>query len=189
MPQKVHVNKIINEKLSDEDIFAILRAADEIIAHGGRTLLAKILKGSREKKVLELGLNDCPSYGYYKLFSLEQIVNKIDWMIHHDFLEIQFSGKLPMIVFTERGWSIERARMAEELLQEWDAWLAQGITDVNMSYLKDRNRGMILMFLDKIKQTGNPKYIPLLRLWEKIEYKKVQQEIRDTVCQLERSIH
>lgn len=50
--------------LSEADIRAILRAADEIITRGGRTLLAKILKGSREKKVVEYGLEQCPTYGY-----------------------------------------------------------------------------------------------------------------------------
>lgn len=38
------------KRLPEADIRAILRAADELIATGGRTLLAKILKGSREKK-------------------------------------------------------------------------------------------------------------------------------------------
>ncbi|MED3824995.1 hypothetical protein P4561_14975 [Priestia flexa] len=45
------------DRLSDEEIKVILRAADEIIAKGGRTLLAKILKGSRVKKVLQLELD------------------------------------------------------------------------------------------------------------------------------------
>ena len=39
--------------LPDEEIKAILRAADELIASGGRNMLAKILKGSKDKKVLE----------------------------------------------------------------------------------------------------------------------------------------
>lgn len=58
--------------LSDEEIKAILRAADELIATGGRNMLAKILKGSKDKKVLEHGLDQCPVYGYYikqKLYS------------------------------------------------------------------------------------------------------------------------
>jgi predicted ArsR family transcriptional regulator len=38
--------------LSAEEIRAILRAADELIAAGGRSLLSKILKGSKDKKVL-----------------------------------------------------------------------------------------------------------------------------------------
>lgn len=44
--------KANTNQLSEADILTILRAADEIIGEGGRTLLAKILKGSREKKVL-----------------------------------------------------------------------------------------------------------------------------------------
>ena len=33
------------------DIKAILRAADELIGTGGRTMLSRILKGSKDKKV------------------------------------------------------------------------------------------------------------------------------------------
>jgi predicted ArsR family transcriptional regulator len=36
--------------LSTEEIKAILRAADELVAMGGRNMLAKILKGSKEKR-------------------------------------------------------------------------------------------------------------------------------------------
>ncbi|WP_264806709.1 RQC-minor-1 family DNA-binding protein [Cytobacillus sp. NCCP-133] len=94
-------------RLPDDEIKVIVRAADEIIARGGRTLLAKILKGSREKKVLELELDKCPVYGYFKAEKLDGIIRKVDWMIEHDFLDIEYSGKLPMIVFTERGWLIQ----------------------------------------------------------------------------------
>jgi predicted ArsR family transcriptional regulator len=64
--------------LTDEEIKAILRAADEIIATGGRSMLAKILKGSKDKKVLEHGLDQCPVYGYYKELTLLEITNRID---------------------------------------------------------------------------------------------------------------
>ena len=40
--------------LSSKEIKAILRAADELIAAGVRSLLSKILKGSKDKKVLKL---------------------------------------------------------------------------------------------------------------------------------------
>lgn len=46
---------------------------------------------------------------------------------------------------------------------------------------------MILLFLFKILNTRNPKYIPLLTQWERIDYKKVQAAIRDVVRALERS--
>lgn len=42
--------------LPPAEIAAILRRADDLIMTGGRTLLAKILKGSRDKKLLGLGL-------------------------------------------------------------------------------------------------------------------------------------
>lgn len=172
-----HFNKREDKLVLSEEINAILRAADDIIACGGRTLLAKILKGSKDKKVLQLGLEQNPCYGFFRALKIEEIVAKIDWMIIHDFLEIQYSGKLPMLVFTEKGWILERDQYANELLRQWDEWLAQGIIPESMEYLKDRNRGLILLFLEKIRQTGDERYIPLLEQWVGIEYKKVRQAI------------
>jgi len=104
--------------LTDEEIRAILRAADELIAIGGRSMLAKILKGSKDKKVLEHGLHQCPAYGYYQALTLQEITNRIDWLIKKDYLEIEYRDRLPMLVFSERGWEIERETHAEELLQK-----------------------------------------------------------------------
>ncbi|MGJ7923056.1 RQC domain-containing protein [Neobacillus sp. LXY-4] len=63
-------------RVSKEVIIFILRAADEIIGQGGRTLLAKILKGSREKKVLQLELDQCPVYGWFRSEKQEEILKK-----------------------------------------------------------------------------------------------------------------
>ena len=41
--------------LTEVEIRMILRAADELISVGGRSMLVKILKGSKDKKVLEQG--------------------------------------------------------------------------------------------------------------------------------------
>lgn len=171
--------------LSETEIRVILRAADDIIASGGRTLLAKILKGSRDKKVLQLELDNNPVYGSFSFLNMEEIIARIDWMIHHDFLEIEYSGKLPMIVFTEKGWIIQRDQYAGELLRQWDEWLANNAITVSMGYLKDRNRGLILLFLEKIQKIGEKRYIPFLKQWEQIEYKKVRQAIRHVINCLE----
>ena len=172
-------------RLTVEEIKAILRGADPIIMEGGRTLLAKILKGSREKKVLQLELDTCPVYGYFKSKKLDDIMEKIDWMIDYDFLDVEYSGKLPMIVFTERGWQIECDQYADELLREWKEWVNQGKQDPDMVYLKDRNRELILLFLEKVRETGNKSFIPYLKLWEQIDYKKVREAIRRTITALE----
>ncbi|HKM43355.1 MAG TPA: RQC domain-containing protein, partial [Limnochordia bacterium] len=52
-------------KPNDDELRCILRAADEIIMRAGRDMVAKILKGSRDKKVLEHGLDACPVYGCF----------------------------------------------------------------------------------------------------------------------------
>lgn len=47
--------------------------------------------------------------------------------------------------------------------------------------LKDRNRGMILLLIEKIKLTGNARFIPLLKVWKDIDYKKVRIEIQKVI--------
>jgi len=64
-----------------DEIKAILRGADDLIMSGGRALLAKVLKGSRAKEVLNLGLDRSPVYGYYRHMSLEDILSRIDRVI------------------------------------------------------------------------------------------------------------
>ncbi len=175
------------KKLPFEEIVAILRGADELIMTGGRSLLSKILKGSREKRVLELELNDCPVYGYYKHLTLAEILARIDWVIINGYLQIQYDYRLPVLQYSPKGWEIERETFAEELLQEFNKMIASTSEHFDMNYLKDRNRGMILLLLEKVKETGDRKYIPLLRAWEKIDYKKVQKRIRHVVSKLNNS--
>ena len=166
--------------LTIQEIKAILRAADELIATGGRSMLAKILKGSKDKKVLEHGLDQCPVYGYYRELTLQEITHRIDWMIKKGYLEIEYTDRLPMLVFSKIGWEIERETYAEELLRTFER-LLEGRDYSFVQELKDRNRGMIILFLDKIKQTGNARYIPILKFWKEIEYKKVQAEIQKVI--------
>lgn len=175
-----------NVPLPEPELRAILRAADDIIAEGGRTLLTKILKGSKERKLLELGLDRNPSYGFYRDLSLEQITDKVDQMIRTGFLETEVLNKLPRIVFTPHGWAIERERRAEEFVLEWDLWLENNVIPISMEYLKERDRGMIFLFLFKILCSGNLKYIPFLELWERVDFKKVQVEIRHVINALKR---
>ncbi len=166
--------------LTEEQIRAILRAADEIIATGGRSMLAKILKGSKDKKVLEYGLDQCPVYGYYRDLTLQEITYRIDWMIKKNFLEIEYRDRLPILIFSETGWEIERETYSEELLQKLTK-LLEGKDYSFVQELKDRNRGMILLLIKKIRQTGNARFIPLLKAWREIEYKKVQAEIQKVI--------
>lgn len=106
--------------LPPEEIQAILRGADNLIGRGGRGMLAKVLKGSKDKKLLEYGLDDCPVYGYFKEQSIEDITAKIDWLIRNDYLRIEYEGRLPMLVFAPRGWQITKNTRVDEFIRQFD---------------------------------------------------------------------
>ena len=55
-----------------------------------------------------------------------------------------------------------------------------------MMYLKDRNREMILLLLDKVEATGNSRYIPILEAWKRIDYKKVRHRINNLIEKIQK---
>jgi hypothetical protein len=172
------------ENLPPDEIKAILRGADELIMSGGRHLLALILKGSRAKDVLNLGLERSPVYGYYRCLALEDILARIDWVILNGYLAIEYDYRLPLLKYTAAGWDIERETYADELLRGFDERLASSQRPFDMTYLKDRNRGLIMLLLDKVEATGDAKYVPLLEAWEQVDYKKVRERIRHVIQRL-----
>ncbi len=111
---------------------------------------------------------------------MQEITNRIDWMIKKGYLEIEYRDRLPMLVFSEMGWEIERDTYAEELFQML-VKLLEGKDYSFVQELRDRNRGMILLMIEKIKLTGNAGFIPLLKVWKEIEYKKIQSEIQSVI--------
>lgn len=162
--------------LPAEDIRMILRGADDLIMSGGRNLLVLVLKGSRARQVREHGLESSPAHGYYRELSQEEVRARVDWMILHDYLELEYDHRLPLLVYTPKGWAIERETFAEELLQGFDELLEKG-PPFDMTYLRDRNREMIHILLDKVEATGDSKYRPLLEAWAEVDYKKVRKRI------------
>lgn len=166
-----------------EEIRVILRAADDLIAQGGRTLLVKILKGSRARDVIDKGLDRSPVYGYFKEHSPDDVLARIDWLIRHNYLAIDYGGRLPLLVFTDRGWEIERETYAEELFQKLRQ-ISSAAAKADMSFLKDKNRVMIMRLLEKIEASGDATLIPLLEAWAQVDYKKVEQRIREVMAKL-----
>lgn len=183
---RVHLDSKDVHDLPFEEIKAILRGADDLIFSGGRGMLAKILKGSKEKKVLEHNFNQSTVYGYFNDITIEEITAKIDWLILNGLLRIEYDYRLPLLVYTRKGWEIEMDTFADELLKEFDNLLESNNDDFNMIYLKDRNREMILLLLDKVKATGNSRYIPILEAWKRIDYKKVRQRIKKVIEEIQK---
>ena len=168
--------KDVNE-LPPEELKAILRGADEVIGNGGRSLLVKILKGSHGRDVLNLHLDQCPVYGFFHHLSAENVLARIDRAILDGYLNVVYDYRLPVLVFTDAGWEIEKETFANELLAGFDELLIKSQPPNDMSYLKDRNRTLIWCLLDKVEASGDSKYLPLLEAWEQIDYKKVRQRV------------
>lgn len=169
--------------LTEVEINHILRASDEIIATGGRAMLSKILKGSKDKKIIEYKLDHCPSYGFYRHLSLEDITKRVDWMISKGYLAIDYAGRLPVIIFSDLGWSAYKPIYVDEL---FDAILS--VTDENrltlVERLKQTNRQVIEMLLLQIGGSKNIGFIRFLMLWEETEVKKVRYLISCTIANL-----
>jgi hypothetical protein len=184
---KYHLDSKDIKRLFYEEIAAILRGADNLIGSGGRNLLSKLLKGSKDKKVLEHGLDKNPSYGFYSDVSLENILAKIDWVIKNRYLEIEYDYRLPLLVYSDKGWEIERDTYSTELLEGFDKMIESGTQNFDMNYLKDRNRSLILLLLDKVQATNDLKYIPLLLAWKEIDYRKIREKIDSVIANIKRN--
>lgn len=170
-----------------EDIRVILRGADELISTGGRSMLAKILKGSKDKRIFEYKLNECPAYGYYQDMKLDDISKCIDWMIKKDYLRIEYDYRLPLLVFSEKGWQLEKETFAQELYQRMclDVEEKKGRVIFEM---KEVNRQVVMCVLDKIEKEGTEEFLPYLEAWKMLEVKKVAARIAEVENKISKRI-
>ena len=179
---QVHLDSGSVTKLPPEEISAILRAADELVGRGGRALLVKILKGSKEKRVLELELDQCPSYGYYRSLKIDEVGQKVDWMIRNDYLRIQYDYRLPMLIFSPKGWEIEKRNYAVEVYEDFCKASKKQDEKVINQLKEQTNREVVLIVLDLIKERGDSSMIPMLEKWKAVEVKKIRNGINEAIC-------
>ena len=174
----LHLNSGGIKKLSDTEIALVLRGADDLIMTGGRRLLAKILKGSKEKRLLELGLDSSPVYGTLRDLSLEQVMARIDWLIIKGYLAIEYDYRLPMLIYTRKGWEIERETYTKEMLERLDQQIEANDPDASFDWLNEKNREVVLGVLDAIELSGDSKYIPALERWSRSTFRKLRIRIK-----------
>ncbi|WP_337532447.1 RQC-minor-1 family DNA-binding protein [Holdemanella sp.] len=173
--------------LPQEDIRMILRGADELISTGGRSMLAKILKGSKDKTIFKYKLNECPAYGYYQDMKLDDISKCIDWMIKEDYLRIEYDYRLPLLVFSEKGWQIEKETFAQELYQRMCLDVEEKKARVIFE-MKEVNRQVVMCVLDKIEKDGTKEFLPYLEAWKMLEVKKVAARIAEVENKISKRI-
>ena len=173
--------------LPQEDIRMILRGADELISTGGRSMLAKILKGSKDKTIFKYKLNECPAYGYYQNMKLDDISKCIDWMIKKDYLRIEYDYRLPLLVFSEKGWQIEKETFAQELYLRMCLDVEEKKARVIFE-MKEVNRQVVMCVLDKIEKDGTKEFLPYLEAWKMLEVKKVAARIAEVEKKISKRI-
>ena len=192
MSRKVHRVPVILDAgeikdLPQEDIRMILRGADELISTGGRSMLAKILKGSKDKRIFEYKLNECPAYGYYQDMKLDDISKCIDWMIKKDYLRIEYDYRLPLLVFSEKGWQLEKETFAQELYRRMCLDVEEKKARVIFE-MKEVNRQVVMCVLDKIEKEGTEEFLPYLEAWKMLEVKKVAARISEVENKISKRI-
>lgn len=185
VPVVLDAGEIID--LPQEDIRMILRGADELISTGGRSMLAKILKGSKDKTIFKYKLNECPAYGYYQDMKLDDISKCIDWMIKEDYLRIEYDYRLPLLVFSEKGWQIEKETFAQELYQRMCLDVEEKKARVIFE-MKEVNRQVVMCVLDKIEKEGTEEFLPYLEAWKMLEVKKVAARIAEVEKKISKRI-
>ncbi len=174
-------------KPNEDELKCILRAADEIIATAGRDMLAKILKGSRDKKVLAHGLDQCPVYGCFNNRTIAEIMRMIDWVIGSRYLALEYSGRLPMIIFAPKGWELYKPIYSEELHQLILQTSGDETVQALVEQLRSTNREVVLILLEQIAATKNIGVIRFLQQWQEVEVKKIRARINWAIAQIRRA--
>lgn len=175
-------------KPDDDELRCILRAADEIIMRAGRDMLAKILKGSKDKKVLAHGLDQSPAYGCFNDRTLAEITKMIDWTIGSRYLAVKYDWRLPLIVFGAKGWELYKPIYAEELHQLILHTNEDEYVLTLIERLKNTNREIVLILLEQIAASKNIGVIGFLEKWKKTEVKKVRARINWTVSEIRKGL-
>ncbi|MFA6940505.1 MAG: DNA helicase RecQ [Clostridiaceae bacterium] len=80
----------------------------------GIGLVGEVLKGSKNKKVLELGFNSLSTYGLLKTYNLKQIKDLINVFIAENYLSLT-EGEFPVVRLTEKGISV--LKLEEKVFQ------------------------------------------------------------------------
>ncbi len=68
----------------------------------GVTLVAKVLKGSRDKKILQFSFNQLSTYGIMKEYSEKEIADVIHWLVAEDYLALT-EGQYPTLKLRTRA--------------------------------------------------------------------------------------
>jgi len=92
-------NELTDITIDAQKIFSCIMRMKE---RYGTTLIASVLKGSKDKKVLQLGFDSLSTYGLLKTYNLQEIRDSINRLIATDYLTLTDS-EYPVVRLTNKA--------------------------------------------------------------------------------------
>ena len=162
--------------MSSEDLAIILHGADSVVHRGGRSQLVKLLKGSRDKKILELGLDTDESYGALSHFTLDGIARRVDWTIEKGYLDYYYEWRQPLLMFTDQGWELERPVAIEGMFRQFCRDVDEG--EMRMAgRMADIKNDIQLDVIELIAQRCDERCLGHLEAWSGKTTKRIRKKI------------
>ena len=111
----------------------------------------------------------------------------IDWSIRAGYLAWDYDGRLPLIVFTQKGWELYKPIYAEELHQRILHTAEEKAVLALIEQLKKTNREVILLLLEDRATSKNIGILRFLEQWRQCEIQKVRSRIDWTITEIRRA--
>lgn len=121
----------------------------------GKMMIAQVLAGSKNKKVLDLGFDRLPTYALMKQQSAQQISDFIEFLITEEYLHMS-EGAYPTLKVTHKGKKVlvgqeavyKKQAVKREALQENDALFEQ-LRAVRMKLAREQGVPPFVVFSDQ----------------------------------------
>ncbi|MEH7731662.1 DNA helicase RecQ [Bacillus safensis] len=121
----------------------------------GKMMIAQVLAGSKNKKVLDLGLDRLPTYALMKQQSAQQISDFIEFLITKEYLHMS-EGAYPTLKVTHKGKKVlvgqeavyKKQAVKREAIQENDALFEQ-LRAVRMKLAREQGVPPFVVFSDQ----------------------------------------
>jgi len=121
----------------------------------GKMMIAQVLAGSKNKKVLDLGFDRLPTYALMKQQSAQQISDFIEFLITEEYLHMS-EGAYPTLKVTHKGKKVlvgqeavyKKQAMKREAIQENDALFEQ-LRAVRMKLAREQGVPPFVVFSDQ----------------------------------------
>lgn len=170
--------------MSDGERDAVLLAADELIAKGGRDLLAQVLKGIHSEVVLAAEAEKTKGFASLVSLSLAQIEAMIDKLLADDLLRIESYLGRPLLVHSPSGWERTKDLLAARIVTRLRERAAAGDAKGTYGELARIHREVKLLVLERAGSSGDARLAPVLEAWRERETKPMKRRIGEVLDRL-----